>query len=131
MGKDGRISDRVKPCQCRGPILYNARRIDRDGFPEDRRVSWKLSSLFEYVCERQIIPPDKFNPVLQWSDLSGYLLAPKFFPGRSSDHYCNLFGVRQHAQDILHDCKVIGTEGDHGVVGGKVGIANAPHLDYC
>ena len=91
----------MKPCQRRVTFVHDTRRIDRHQLPEDGRVRWKGGGVFEYVFERQIIVPGKRNPVFQGLHLLGYLLPPELFNGRSADHHRHMFGVRQHAQDIL------------------------------
>ena len=120
----------MKSCQRRITFVHDARRIDRHQLPEDCRVRWEGSRALEYVFERQIIVPCKCNSVFQGLYLPGYLLPPKLFDGRSSDHHRHILGVRQHSQDILDGAKIVDSDRHNGVVGGESGIFNAT-LVHC
>ena len=55
---------------------------------------------------------------------------PELFNGRSADHHCHMFGVRQYLQDILDRSQIVDSDRDNGVIGGEIGILNAT-LVHC
>src|SRR5215510_4985536 len=127
--KNGRVGDGMKLRQTGVALVHNASRIDDHQLPEDRGPRRQCGGSLQYVVERQIVGPGKFNAVCEGLRLSAYLFQPEFFNGRGTDHYRYIFCVRQYAQDILDGGKIVDPNRDNRVIRGKNGITNPTLFD--
>ena len=102
-GKQGRIGRGVKVGEHSLVRIRCPRRVRAESEIQDRRVVWQARTAAQGLRKRQIVEPDKCQPVVKSPELVLELATPELAELSGPHHHEHLPGLGQQLQDVIDD----------------------------